>query len=271
VLVWEGVLRTGRWLYTHQGVAFGWDGRLQDGQNRLTAIVQSGVAAELMVSVGMDPRNFKVIDAGRKRTAGQVLRMAGVKDSNPVSSAVRLMYLTEVWGRTMLDHAKQRVTSDIIADVADKLDRDDLDASVKWAYRLRQELRGPISAPIAAMYLIRRKLPAGDPRMTQFADQMIEGVVGEDRTASPIYQLRRQWARQAQKAPGRKLSPAEQLVLFIKGWNAFASGTYDGQHLVVQQNSAMPSILLPPPLAIDSTDGAGESDPVDEVEELVEA
>jgi len=249
VAVWEGVLHTGRWLYTHQGVAFDTTGRLQDGQTRLTAIANSGVAAELMVSVGMDPRNFPVIDGNRKRTAGQVLRMLGFKDSNPVSSAIRLVYLFEVWGRATLDHSRQRVTNDLIADVADRLDQEDLEWALKWAYRLRREIGGAISAPIAAMYLIRHKMPPDDPRVIQFADQLVEGVVGEDRAASPIYQLRRQMARQP--TANRRLAPAELFALIVKGWNAFVEGDYDGEHLVVQRGSKMPTIFLPPPVDVE--------------------
>jgi len=262
VAVWEGVLRTGRWRYTHQGVAIDWDGRLQDGQNRLTAIAQSGIAAEMMISVGMDPENFAVVDAGRKRTAAQVLRMAGVKDSNPVSSAVRLIYLFEVWGAAMLDHDRQRVTSDLIKEVALKLDVDDLEWSVAWAYRLRREIRTAISAPAAAMYLLRRKLPVDDPRLDQFAALLVEGVVGEDREASPIYQLRRQMSRQSQKM-ARRLTPSELMALIIKGWNAYAQGRVGGSMLVVRRDAPMPSIFLPPP--IETVDAVDETDQVDEL------
>lgn len=268
VAVWETILRTNRMLYTHQGVAFDWDGRLQDGQTRLTAIEQSGVSAELMISVGMDPRNFAVVDNNRKRTAGQVLQMLGFKDSNPISSAVRLIYLFEVWGSATLDHAKQRIGNDVIVEVADKLDQDDLEWALRWAYRLRREIGGAISAPIAAMYLIRRRLPADDERVTQFAGELIEGVVGEGREASPVYQLRRQMARLAGRTTKtRNMTPAELFALIIKGWNEFAKGGYTGDYLTVRKDSNMPTIFVPAPVG--SVDIPADSEPADG--ELVDA
>ena len=43
-------LRRGNWKLTHQGVAISPSGRLLDGQHRLSAIVQSGIAAQTATS-----------------------------------------------------------------------------------------------------------------------------------------------------------------------------------------------------------------------------
>jgi len=61
-------LAEGRWLLTHQGIAFDTSGRLIDGQNRLTAIIEAGVPAELCVFRNLDPRARLVIDATSNRT-----------------------------------------------------------------------------------------------------------------------------------------------------------------------------------------------------------
>lgn len=58
----------GAWQTTHQGVAFGHDGRLLDGQHRLAAIVRSKVSVELQVSRDVDESTFSVVDCGLKRT-----------------------------------------------------------------------------------------------------------------------------------------------------------------------------------------------------------
>ncbi|MBX7221976.1 MAG: hypothetical protein K1Y36_18640 [Blastocatellia bacterium] len=72
----------GTFQTTHQGIAFDQQNRLRDGQHRLTAIVQTGIAAQLLVATGLSEAELQAIDDGRKRTTQQVLVMLG----NPATS-----------------------------------------------------------------------------------------------------------------------------------------------------------------------------------------
>jgi len=58
---------SGKWRLTHQGVAFGDDGRLLDGQHRLAAIVEAGIATNMMVTTGVPVGEFAIIDRGMPR------------------------------------------------------------------------------------------------------------------------------------------------------------------------------------------------------------
>lgn len=49
-------ISSGSWKLTHQGIAFNAKGELFDGQHRLTAVVQSGVAVDLRVTFGVGGR-----------------------------------------------------------------------------------------------------------------------------------------------------------------------------------------------------------------------
>lgn len=62
---------------THQGIAFDNQDRLRDGQHRLTAIVQTGIAVRLLVATGLTEEELQAIDDGRRRTTQQVLSMLG--------------------------------------------------------------------------------------------------------------------------------------------------------------------------------------------------
>lgn len=76
------MISAGQWRVTHQGVAFGADGSLYDGQHRLHAIVQAGVPVSLEVTRGLSPKDLDVIDNGGKgaRRADEVLFITdGVK------------------------------------------------------------------------------------------------------------------------------------------------------------------------------------------------
>lgn len=61
-------LIAGEWLPTTQGIGFDTDGVLVDGQNRLTAIVESGITAISLVCYNLPPYSKNKIDVGRKRT-----------------------------------------------------------------------------------------------------------------------------------------------------------------------------------------------------------
>lgn len=63
-------IKDGRWLKTHQGIAFDVNGRLIDGQHRLSAIVMANIPVEMLVSRDVVEDAFKVTDSGAKRNIG---------------------------------------------------------------------------------------------------------------------------------------------------------------------------------------------------------
>lgn len=80
-------MRDGRWALTHQAIGFDNEGRLADGQHRLTAIVQSGITTPLLVVYGMEPDATSHIDTGRARTAGDMLSiMDGITNPYVIAS-----------------------------------------------------------------------------------------------------------------------------------------------------------------------------------------
>lgn len=83
-------MRTGRWRSTGQGIAIDWDGHLMDGQHRLLAVVESGVAVEMDVTYNEDPDNFKVRDKHRRRTIADDLSIADVQYPNESARIYRL-------------------------------------------------------------------------------------------------------------------------------------------------------------------------------------
>lgn len=58
----------GQWRLTHQGIAFGENGDLIDGQHRLAAIVRAGVPVQILVTRGLPQSSFSVMDRGWTRS-----------------------------------------------------------------------------------------------------------------------------------------------------------------------------------------------------------
>lgn len=75
-------MKDGKWTTTHQGIAFDKFNRLVDGQHRLLAIIESGIAIYLMVTTGVSLDSVPDMDQGSKRDTATLLniddRYAGV-------------------------------------------------------------------------------------------------------------------------------------------------------------------------------------------------
>lgn len=102
-------LRRGRARTTHQGIATDEEGRLRDGQNRLTAIVETGIGMKLVVAEGLTEEEIEVIDYGRRRTDSHALTMhVGETVSSFVTAIVREMY---AGGTHLADGGRKRKPS----------------------------------------------------------------------------------------------------------------------------------------------------------------
>ena len=65
----------GRWVLTHQGLAFDRNGLLVDGQKRLEAVRRSGKTIRMLVFVDQSIANHEAIDSGKPRTNLDVIRL----------------------------------------------------------------------------------------------------------------------------------------------------------------------------------------------------
>jgi hypothetical protein len=84
-------LENGTFQTTHQGIAFDTQGRLRDGQHRLTAIVETGIAVKMLVTTGMTEEQLLAIDDGRRRSLHDVIGMTGNQGSKFASGIVKEM------------------------------------------------------------------------------------------------------------------------------------------------------------------------------------
>ena len=70
-------LMLGEWKATTQGIGFDTNGVLVDGQHRLTAIVESGVTAQLLVCYNLQPDSKLKVDVGKKRSMTDLTGLSG--------------------------------------------------------------------------------------------------------------------------------------------------------------------------------------------------
>lgn len=79
----------GQWRLNGEPIIFAKDGSLMSGQHRLQACINSGASFQSVVITGVDRNTFATLDTHRRRTAGDVLSIDGVKNSLRVAAAAR--------------------------------------------------------------------------------------------------------------------------------------------------------------------------------------
>lgn len=85
------------WQLTGETIKFDKNGRLIDGQHRLSAVMRSGKTIPTLVIRGLDPDVQGIIDTNIHRTAGDMLRLTGVvqADAYVVASVGRIAIARE--------------------------------------------------------------------------------------------------------------------------------------------------------------------------------
>jgi hypothetical protein len=74
-------MRIGRWRgKSHQGIAFDEHGRLADGQHRLLAVVEAGVAVEMNITTMMPDNVIPSIDLQKKRSLADAMGLSGRRE-----------------------------------------------------------------------------------------------------------------------------------------------------------------------------------------------
>jgi hypothetical protein len=85
-------LRRGRWQTNGESIILDASLRLLDGQHRLMAVAESGIAITALVVVGVAPAAMPSIDQGRSKGGADVLHMAQLPRAQQLASAARWLW-----------------------------------------------------------------------------------------------------------------------------------------------------------------------------------
>ena len=138
-------IRRGEFQFTHQGIAFDTNRVLIDGQHRLAAIVQSGIAVTMMVSWDAPPESFQALDIGQKRSVSFLINKPSYIVS--VSRALLAIAAGDI-------HARLSCSAAQINMAAEKLDLlNDPIMQINVRYRRRHIAAAPVT--VAALTVAR--------------------------------------------------------------------------------------------------------------------
>ena len=216
-------LRAGHWRQTHQGIAFGLNGKLLDGQHRLTAIARTGIPARIMVTRGLDEGVFEAIDTGAARTAGDHFALLGYTNTNILAAALALEHRNKINAGDM----SRKVPHD---DVPDKTDLVELAeqhprlVEIAQSYQSKQATH--LLTPSWWSWLCYNLEIADDELAPGFLESLRTGANLQDgsivlKTRDRMERIGREILSKKRQGPHAQI---ERAALAIKAWNAVRDG-----------------------------------------------
>lgn len=194
-------MRAGKWLVTHQAIAFDKNGGLIDGQHRLHAVIRAGVPVAMTIAFGADPATFAVIDIGPRRSSSDLyMIMGGRADNYKMRVAVARAMLHGGDGKAV---TREEVAAHAVAQ------EPVISASIAW---LRGDSVGMwMTAPVRAAYACKM-LEVGMDVIRPLAEEQSAGLFVDENNALKRLQDR----MMAAKMSGRQMSSSETFVLATK-------------------------------------------------------
>ena len=212
-------MTSGKWRTNGEPIILDEEGLLLDGQHRLYAVAMSETEIETVVTRGVPRKTFATIDTGMARTTGNVLTIAGEKNSPIIASALGWLHRYDT-GKMLWGVKASGFTSAMSLSILKK--HPDLKDSAAWANGVRSNVflsYIPRSALAFLHYLFSKHKPQ---RAKEFFDLI--GDIIPDSQGTPT-RVMRDWILKN----NRSRCPAttvEYMAILVKAWAAFFGGKH---------------------------------------------
>lgn len=206
-------IRSGDWVVDGNPIRFDYNDVVLDGQHRLLAIIEAGMAVQAFVTTGLAPASQQVMDTGLKRSLGDQLRLMGEKNTTQLASTITRVWLTRIGEQALRSPSRYRPSVPAALRMLEK--EPTLREAVREGSRTAQKIGGVSVAVMATCYYIFNEIDAD--HTTQFFEMLRDGT---NLTAGdPILMLRNRLTYNARE---RGETPAFIIQAWvIKAWNAF--------------------------------------------------
>lgn len=227
---YKNVIMHGDWRQTHQGMAMDSDGKLQDGQHRLKALVDASDELDdeklwipVAFFVGMDPANFAAVDEGGNRSPSDLFARGKESYGAVIASVVRLNIA--FYAQQPRRAIRERLTNEAIITEFGKDAEEYRTASRFGALNYKKVKMNP--GPLGAAYYILRRENGADNR---YVEAFIYGLVTGLKTGSrialddldPRAVARSYFVNNRLK--GKTVRPIEAVSVVIQAWNNVVEG-----------------------------------------------
>lgn len=205
-----GAMQRGEWELNGETIKIASDGTLLDGQHRLAAVIESGVAIETVVMRGLPPEAQETVDTGRRRRVADVLTIAGYPDAHALAAALNVLHRYRTGQRIDFSRAAAPTPQQALSLLEEAPEIID---SVRVARRVTKEIGGPIGVFAALHCVFHEIYPA---EANEFFARLEDGV--ELQRGDPIWHLRRHVLRPRVDRSYAQ-SPMHVTALTIKAFN----------------------------------------------------
>lgn len=192
-------MKEGRWLVNHQGIAFGPDGEILDGQHRLWAVLESGVSIEFLVTNNMAVEAQRTVDDHIKRSAIDVLTIesgaTGIVENLHAAIANRMMHGNK--------HLQVPTRQETIAYLTRHFEAIDFTIAAFGRKKVRGITRAPVLAPIARAWYSHPH-----DKLNRFANILVTG----DYEDKAVDDGPRRWRDWLLRALSMSTTPSPELV-----------------------------------------------------------
>lgn len=225
-------LRQKRWRNTGHPAVISNDGKLQDGQHRLTAIMNSNISAVMDLRFGVDPNAFSVTDTGKTRSAADVLDIAGFQSQSNLAATVRVLFAIQR-SHIGVQYHESAETNDVILKYVDDHANDIVNAC-RVGHSSATKLKITASAAAAASFLI-----ANERGLKVAEEFFVAARSGLNLTSQkdPIKQLRALFERKTLR------TNVQVAAALIYAFNAYREGRkISGAKLELHSGSEFPMV-----------------------------
>lgn len=229
-------LKAGNWLTTGDAIRFDWNGNLIDGQHRLTAILQSGSSAQMLVVRGLDPAVMNVLDTGAARSSSDMLLLNGKQNTAVVAAGAKLCLNWQAGN--IKTAASTLVLNPTHSEILEFVESD---PTIQWASSRAQHFYGSGLAAKPSVVAFTLWLtgnvdaPAANTFFTSLAEMTTDGA------GDPRYAL----LRRLNAMKDERTSQVGQAWAFVRAWNAWRAGETLGK---IQSSGQGKASVFPEPI-----------------------
>lgn len=229
-------ITAGRWRLNGEAIVFNTAGELVDGQHRLAAIVQSGIAVPSVVITGVAAESFESHGQSRPRTRGDILSIpavgmdAGESNTGPLAAALTWVYR---WENGRLDSHNLTPRNTEMRSLLDR--HPGVRDSLSTASRCVRSVHIP-SVTVAMHYLFGLKDAAA---RDTFFDQLLDGL--DVQPGSHMHLLTRWLKNNVSRLKSHEYP--QIAAVMIKTWNRIRTDQPPATTLVWKPNESFPEIV----------------------------
>jgi hypothetical protein len=224
---YAGAIKRGEWKLTGGAITFDSEGRLQDGQHRLAAVVEADRAIQTFVVRNLEPAAQEAVDTGLKRNFAHVLQLRGYKAATHIAAAARALY---AYRHTRRFDAKSlggftstpAPTNQQLLNLVQR--HPGLIESAKFVHKLRKNSPMKFPAGVAAFhYVIEERYD--DDTATTFLERLCDMSYGGSGKLDPIVQLRKRLIEGQATGVSGNMATRVKMALMVKAFNAWVQGS----------------------------------------------